>query len=149
MPSNTYGPGDNYDSETSHFFPALIKKIHEAKLNDKKRITLWGTGLAKRELIYVDDVADACVFFMKKKTKEFLINIGTGKDLTVKDYANFIIKSLNLNIKIDFDYSKPDGTLRKLLDISLSKRYGWLPKTSLKEGFFRTYRSFLSSINRK
>ena len=149
MPSNTYGPGDNYDSETSHFFPALIKKVYKAKIGGKKKITLWGTGLAKRELIYVDDVADACIFFMKKKTKEFLINIGTGKDLTVKDYANFIIKSLNLNIKIDYDYSKPDGTPRKLLDVSLSKKYGWFPKISLKEGFFRTYESFTSSISRK
>ena len=148
MPTNTYGPGDNYNSETSHFFSAIIKKVYEAKKKNKKIITLWGTGKAKRELIYVDDLADACIFFMLKKTKETLINIGSGKDFTIKEYANFIIKSLNLNIKIKFDKSKPDGTPRKLLDMSLAKKYGWFAKISLKEGFIRTYQSFLSSINR-
>ena len=149
MPTNTYGPGDNYNSETSHFFSAIIKKVYEAKKKNKKIITLWGTGKAKRELIYVDDLADACIFFMLKKTKETLINIGTGKDFTIRQYANFIIRFLNLNIKIKFDKSKPDGTPRKLLDISLSKKYGWSPKISLKEGFFRTYKSFVSSVNRE
>ena len=148
MPTNTYGPGDNYNSETSHFFSAIIKKVYEAKKKNKKIITLWGAGKAKRELIYVDDLADACIFFMLKKTKETLINIGSGKDFTIKEYANFIIKSLNLNIKIKFDKSKPDGTPRKLLDISLAKKYGWFPKIGLKEGFIRTYESFVSSINR-
>ena len=148
MPTNTYGPGDNYNSETSHFFSAIIKKVYEAKIKNRKTITLWGTGKAKRELIYVDDLADACIFFMLKKTKETLINIGSGKDFTIKEYANFIIKSLNLNIKIKFDKSKPDGTPRKLLDISLAKKYGWFPKISLKEGFIKTYKSFASSINR-
>lgn len=149
MPTNTYGPDDNYNSETSHFFPAIIKKVYEAKIKNKKTITLWGTGKAKRELIYVEDLADACIFFMLKKTKETLINIGTGKDFTIRQYANFIIRFLNLNIKIKFDKSKPDGTPRKLLDISLSKKYGWSPKISLKEGFFRTYKSFVSSVNRE
>jgi len=149
MPTNTYGPDDNYNSETSHFFPAIIKKVYEAKIKNKKTITLWGTGKAKRELIYVDDLADACIFFMLKKTKETLINIGTDKDFTIRQYANFIIRFLNLNIKIKFDKSKPDGTPRKLLDISLSKKYGWSPKISLKEGFFRTYKSFVSSVNRE
>ena len=149
MPTNTYGPGDNYNSETSHFFSAIIKKVYEAKIKNKKIITLWGTGKAKRELIYVDDLADACIFFMKKKTKETLINIGSGKDFTIKQYASFIIKSLNLNIKIKFENSKLDGTPRKLLDISLSKKYGWFPKISLKEGFFRTYGSFVDFKNKK
>ena len=148
MPTNTYGPGDNYNSETSHFFSAIIKKVYEAKIKNKKIITLWGTGKAKRELIYVDDLADACIFFMLKKTKETLINIGSGKDFTIKEYANFIIKSLNLNIKIKYDKSKPNGTPRKLLDISLAKKYGWFPKISLKEGFIRAYTSFVSSINK-
>jgi GDP-L-fucose synthase len=148
MPTNTYGPGDNYNSETSHFFSAIIKKVYEAKIKNKKTITLWGTGRVKRELIYVDDLADACIFFMLKKTKKTLINIGSGKDFTIKEYANFIIKSLNLNIKIKFDKSKPDGTPRKLLDISLAKKYGYFPKISLKEGFIRTYKSFVSSTNK-
>jgi GDP-L-fucose synthase len=138
MPSNTYGPGDNYDLETSHFYPALIKKIINAKKKMETNIILWGTGRAKRELIYVDDLADACIFFMNKKTKENLINIGVGKDYTIKQYAEFISKYLNYPIQIKFDKTKPDGTKRKLLDISVAKRYGWSPKVSLKSGFFKT-----------
>ena len=138
MPSNTYGPGDNYDLETSHFYPALIKKILNAKKKKETNIILWGTGRAKRELIYVDDLADACIFFMNKKTKENLINIGVGKDYTIKQYAEFISKYLNYPIQIKFDKKKPDGTKRKLLDISVAKRYGWSPKVSLKSGFFKT-----------
>jgi GDP-L-fucose synthase len=138
MPSNTYGPGDNYDLETSHFYPALIKKILNAKKKMETNIILWGTGRAKRELIYVDDLADACIFFMNKKTKENLINIGVGKDYTIKQYAEFISKYLNYPIQIKFDKTKPDGTKRKLLDISVAKRYGWSPKVSLKSGFFKT-----------
>lgn len=149
MPTNTYGPGDNYNAETSHFFSAIIKKVYEAKINNKKTITLWGTGRAKRELIYVDDLADACIFFMSKKTKETLINIGTGKDFTIKEYANFVIKNLNLDIKINFDKSKPDGTPRKILDISVSKRYGWSPKVDLNSGFSKTYNNFVSSYKLK
>jgi GDP-L-fucose synthase len=145
MPTNTYGPGDNYNLESSHFFPALIRKIHEAKLKNKKIVNLLGTGRAKRELIYVDDLADACIFFMNKKIKHNLINIGTGKDHTIKEYADFIIKSLKLDIKIKFDKSKPDGTPRKILDISLARKYGWSANIDLKSGFFKTYRSFLSS----
>jgi len=149
MPTNTYGPGDNYNAETSHFFSAIIKKVYEAKINNKKTITLWGTGRAKRELIYVDDLADACIFFMSKKTKETLINIGTGKDFTIKEYANFVIKNLNLDIKINFDKSKPDGTPRKILDISVSKRYRWSPKVDLNSGFSKTYNNFVSSYKLK
>lgn len=138
MPSNTYGPGDNYDLETSHFYPALIKKVLNVKKKSEKKIILWGTGRAKRELIYVDDLADACIFFMSKKTKENLINIGVGKDYTIKQYAEFISKYLNYPIQIKLDNTKPDGTKRKLLDISIAKRYGWSPKVSLKSGFFKT-----------
>jgi GDP-L-fucose synthase len=144
MPTNTYGPGDNYNLESSHFFPALIRKIHEAKSRNKKIVNLLGTGRAKRELIYVDDLADACIFFMNKKIKHNLINIGTGKDFTIREYADFIIKSLKLDVKIKFDKSKPDGTPRKILDISLAKKYGWSANTDLKSGFFKTYKSFLS-----
>ena len=143
MPSNTYGPNDNYNLNSSHFFPALIKKVTEAQKKNKKDIILWGTGKAKRELIYVDDVADACIFFLKKYTKHSLINIGTGKDKTIEQYAEFIIKKLGLKIKINFDTKKPDGTARKLLDISIAKKYGWFPKISLSEGFDITYRDFL------
>ena len=143
MPSNTYVPNDNYNLNSSHFFPALIKKVTEAQKKNKKDIILWGTGKAKRELIYVDDVADACIFFLKKYTKHSLINIGTGKDKTIEQYAEFIIKKLGLKIKINFDTKKPDGTARKLLDISIAKKYGWFPKISLSEGFDITFRDFL------
>ena len=145
MPSNSYGINDNFDSKNSHFFPALIRKVHEAKIYKKKNITLWGTGNAKRELIFSEDIAEACIFFMKKKTKETLINIGTGKDFSIKYYANFLIKNLNSNVKeIKFDKSMPDGTLRKVLNISLAKSYGWRPKIGLKEGLLETYKYFLN-----
>jgi len=124
MPSNSYGINDNFDLDNSHFFPALIRKVHEARINKKNSITLWGSGRAKRELIFSEDIAEACIFFMRKKTKETLINIGTGKDFSIKYYANFVIRNLNANIKkINFDKSMPDGTLRKLLDVSLANSY--------------------------
>jgi len=100
MPTNTFGPNDNYDKNNSHFFPALIKKVHEFKLNNNKTITIWGNGKSKREVIHVDDIADACIFFMKKKTKHFLINIGTGKDYTIKYYLELIVKIISVNKKI-------------------------------------------------
>ena len=143
MPSNTYGPNDNYNLNSSHFFPALIRKVYESVKKNKKEIILWGTGKAKRELIYVDDVAEACLFFLKRHTEECLINIGIGKDKTIKQYAEFIIKKLRAKLQIRFDNKKPDGTPRKLLDISLAKKYGWYPKISLSEGFDITYRNFL------
>tara|TARA_Y100000389_G_C17436446_1_gene505830 strand:- start:276 stop:1211 length:936 start_codon:yes stop_codon:yes gene_type:complete len=143
MPTNSYGYGDSYDLKTSHFFSAIIKKIYLAKINSKKSITLLGTGKAKRELIFVDDIADAVIHFMKKKTKDNLINIGTGKEATIKDYAKFIIKRLGLKLDIKFDKSYPDGTPRKVLDVTLAKKYGWIAKTSLKAGFDKTYEDFL------
>ncbi len=143
MPTNTFGPNDNYDELNSHFFPALIKKIHKIKINNLKKLTLWGNGKAKREVMYVDDLAEACIFFMKKRTKEFLFNIGTGKDLTIKQYAQMILNVIlpNQKIKIYYDLSKPNGTPRKVLDISLSKKYGWKPKSNLKNSILKTYNS--------
>ena len=143
MPSNTYGPNDNYNLQNSHFFPALIRKIHDSKIKKVNKIILWGTGKPKRELIYVDDVADACIFFLNKKTKESLINIGTGKDLKIEEYSKLIMKFLNIKINIHFDKTKPDGTTRKLLDTTIAKKYGWRPKISLKDGFFLTYADYL------
>ena len=134
MPTNTFGPNDNYDKNNSHFFPALIKKIHELRYKKNKTIILWGNGKPKREVIHVDDLADACVFFMKKKTKHFLINIGTGKDYSIKFYLELIAKTLlvNTKIKIKYDRSKPNGVLRKVMDVSLAKKYGWKPKNKFK-----------------
>ena len=143
MPTNCYGPGDNYNSLTSHFLPALIQKIHNVKIKKTKTIKIWGSGKVKREIIFVDDLAEACVFFMKKKTKHSLINIGTGIDYSIKDYAKKIMKILNVKANIIFDKTKPDGTPRKLLDISLAKKYGWRAKTTLKNGIIKTYASFL------
>jgi GDP-L-fucose synthase len=145
MPANTYGPNDNYNLENSHFFPAIIKKVHYANSMKKNFITLWGTGKAVRELIYVDDLAEACIFFMNKNTKETLINIGNGKGLTILEYAKFIINSLNLDLDIKFDKSKPDGTPIKILDNSISKKYGWYPKVNLERGFKLTYKNFLKN----
>ena len=143
MPSNSYGYGDSYDLKKCHFFSALIKKIFLAKKNNKKSITLLGTGKAKRELIFVDDIAEAVIHFMNKKTKENLINIGTGKELSIEQYAKFILKQLGLNFKLKYDKKYPDGTPRKVLDTSLAKKYGWVAKTDLKTGFEKTYKEFI------
>ena len=143
MPTNTYGPNDNYDLLTSHFYPALISKVHTAKTKKKKSITIWGNGSPKRELMYVDDLADACIYFMNKKTKESLINIGSGDEKTIKEFAEFVIKKIGLKIKINFDKRKPNGTPRKLLNSSIAKKYGWRPKINLEQGFEKVYNFFL------
>ncbi len=141
MPTNTFGPGDNYNSENSHFIPAILKKIYEAKNNNKKHINLWGTGKSKRELIYVDDLADAIVFFMNKKTKHTLINIGTSKDYSIKQISNKIIKILNFNLKIKFNNnSKFDGVKRKVLSTKLANSYGWRPKIKFDKAIIETYK---------
>ena len=146
MPTNTFGPNDNYDSLNSHFFPSLIKKIHTIKKNKKNVLILWGDGSPKRELIFVDDVAEACVFFMNKKIKESLINIGSGKDFTIKEYANLLLKIIypEMKVKIKFDKTKPNGTLRKVLNINLAKKYGWVAKTDIKKAIKITYKDYLA-----
>ena len=144
MPCNVYGPNDNYDLQTSHFFPALIAKIVAAKKNNKNSITLWGTGRAKRKLMYVDDLADACIYFMNKKTKEFLINIGTSWERSILSYAKFILKKLDYKCQIILDKKKPDGTPRKIIDSSIAFNYGWFPKIDLKTGLDLTLKNFLS-----
>jgi len=145
MPTNTFGPNDNYHPLNSHFVPSLIKKIHEAKIKNKKNIVLWGNGEAKREILYVDELANACIYFMNKKTKASLINIGSGKDYSIKEYAKLFLKIIAPEKKIDikYDFSKPNGTLRKVLDISLAKKYGWKPNFNLKEQILKTYESYL------
>jgi GDP-L-fucose synthase len=143
MPCNLYGPNDNYDLKTSHFFPALIAKAIEAKQNKKKNIILWGSGKPKRELMYVDDLADACIYFMKKKIKDSLINVGVGHDMSILSYAKFILKKMKLNCKIVLDISKSDGTPRKIIDSSIARKYGWTPKIDLNEGFDLTLKNYL------
>ncbi len=134
MPCNSYGINDNYDTNSSHFLPALIKKIFSAIINNQDYITIWGSGKPLREIIISDDIADACLFFLKKKTKETIINIGSGSEKSIKDYARFIMNYLNIKLNIKYDKTKPDGTFQKLLDNQLAKKYGWKAKTSLKEG---------------
>ena len=147
MPTNTFGPNDNYNALNSHFLPALIKKVHDLKLNNKMELTLWGNGLAKREVIYVDDLADACIFFMKKSFSGTILNIGTGKDFSIKQYAKIILSQIipKNKIKIKYDLSKPNGTPRKVLDIKLANKYGWKPKTKLDEAITKTYKNFLEN----
>ena len=147
MPTNTFGPNDNYNALNSHFLPALIKKVHDLKLNNKMELTLWGNGLAKREVIYVDDLADACIFFMKKSFSGTILNIGTGKDFSIRQYAKIILSQIipKNKIKIKYDLSKPNGTPRKVLDIKLANKYGWKPKTKLDEAITKTYKNFLEN----
>ena len=146
MPCNTYGPNDNYDYETSHFLPALIRKIYEAKKFKKKKFVLWGTGKPLRECIYVDDLADARVYFLNKKVNHYLINIGSDIEMSIKSYAHVIKKLLNYEGKIVFDKTKPDGTYRKKQDLSISKKYGWKAKTTLVDGLKLSIDDFKKNI---
>ena len=145
MPTNLYGPKDNYDLKNSHFFPALLAKIYNAKKYHKKNIVLWGNGKSKRELLYVDDLARACEFFLKKNTKHTLINIGSGVEKSIKNFAKFIMIKMKVNLKINFDLSKPNGTPRKKLNTSLARSYGWKPKIDLNEGFNYVFKDFLKN----
>ena len=147
MPPNLYGPNDNYNLKSSHFYPALLKKIYYAKVRKEKNLVVWGTGKARRELMYVDDFADALIFFMKKKIKEPFINIGIGKDYPINWYAKFLMKKLNVSLKIKYDKSKPDGMPKKLLNINLAKSYGWVPKYDFDEAFESTFKNFLNKKN--
>tara|TARA_B100001059_G_C17788413_1_gene558601 strand:+ start:356 stop:1294 length:939 start_codon:yes stop_codon:yes gene_type:complete len=142
MPTNLYGPNDNYHLQNSHFFPALIRKVYDAKLKKKKYVKVWGSGKPLRELLYVDDLADAILFFLNKKIKEPFLNIGSGIEYTIKWYVDFLIKELNVKTKIKFDKMKPDGVKSKLLDIRLAKSYGWKAKTPLKIGLQSTIKDF-------
>ena len=141
MPTNTFGPNDNYHKLNSHFIPALLRKIYQIERSNNNIIKIWGDGSPRREIIYSEDIADACIFFMNKKTKHSLINIGTGNDLRIKEYVSLFLKILlpKRKIKIVYDKSKPNGTPRKVLDVSLAKKYGWTAKTSIKDAVFKTY----------
>ena len=146
MPSNLFGPNDNYNLENSHFLPAIIKKIYNAKLNNVKKLVFWGTGSTKRELTFVDDIAEACLFFLGKKTKHTLINIGSGYENSIKGYINFISKKMLNKSKIIFDNNKAiDGTPRKLLDCSIARRYGWKSKFKFSRALDITYADFLKN----
>tara|TARA_B100000886_G_scaffold285585_1_gene210061 strand:- start:114 stop:566 length:453 start_codon:yes stop_codon:yes gene_type:complete len=145
MPCNSYGINDNYDLNNSHFLPALIRKIIFSINNNKNYIKIWGSGKPLRELIFADDVADACIYFLNKKTKETLINIGTGKEKSINGYAKFIMKHLSVDLKIVNEKKKLEGTFKKLLDVSLAKKYGWASKTSLEKGISITINDYLKN----
>lgn len=149
MPCNLYGSGDNYDLSKSHFYPALIRKIFIAKKSNKKMIEVWGSGKPKRELMHVDDLANAVYFFLNKKIKEGFLNIGSGKDYSINWYVKFIMKNLNVNLKIKKNKNMPDGTFRKLLDSSRAYNYGWRPIISLKQGFIETLKTLKNDLSSK
>ena len=143
MPCNAYGINDNYDINNSHFFPALIRKIINALENNKSYIKIWGSGKPLREMIFCDDVADACIYFLNKKTKHSLINIGTGVEKSINEYARYIMSHLGVNLEIKRENVKLDGTYRKLMDLSIAKKYGWKFKTNLDLGLSITINDYL------
>ncbi len=147
MPTNLYGPNDNYDLANSHVLPALIRKAHEAKLRGDNEYVIWGTGTPRREFLYVDDMADACVFLMERGIGEGLYNVGTGADITIHDLAETVMEEVGFQGKIVSDSSKPDGTPRKLLDVSRMKQLGWQAKTPLREGIAKAYAGYLPTLN--
>jgi len=143
MPTNLYGPNDNYDLNNSHVLPAMIRKFHEAKLEGKDKVEIWGTGTPMREFLYVDDLADACHHLMLKYNNSEFVNIGTGVDITIKDLALTIKEVVNFEGDIYFNTDMPDGTPRKLLDVSKLKDLGWEYKTSLRDGIEKTYKDYV------
>jgi GDP-L-fucose synthase len=144
MPTNLYGPGDNYHLEYSHVVAALIRRFHEAKVSGAKNVVVWGTGTPRREFLYVDDLADACVHLMKAYSSDELVNIGTGEDITIAEFVRVVAATVGYNGEISFDRSRPDGTPRKLLDVSRLASLGWRARTSLVDGIRSAYRAYLS-----
>jgi GDP-L-fucose synthase len=147
MPTNLYGPNDNFDLASSHVLPALIRKFHEAKISRNEAVVVWGTGMPKREFLHVDDLASACLFLMEKYDGSEIVNIGTGQDLSIKELAKAIGEVVGYDGEIRFDESKPDGTMRKLLDVSRLHALGWQAHIGLREGLATTYEWFLLNEN--
>lgn len=145
MPTNLYGPNDNYDLNNSHVLPAMIRKFHEAKIENKDSVEIWGTGSPMREFLHVDDLADACVFLMNNYNSSEIINVGTGKDITIKELANIIKEITGFQGYIYFNTEMPDGTPRKLLDVSKLKDIGWSSQIELIEGITKTYKNYEES----
>tara|TARA_Y100001970_G_C14156411_1_gene815839 strand:+ start:529 stop:1467 length:939 start_codon:yes stop_codon:yes gene_type:complete len=142
MPTNLYGINDNYDFESSHVLPSLIAKIHHAKINQLDSITLFGTGKPLREFLFVDDLAEACIFLMNEKHTYKILNVGSGEEISIKKLANLISESVNYKVKIKYDKDKPDGTPRKLLDSSIIRKLGWTPKVFLNKGIKVSYKDY-------
>lgn len=146
MPTNLYGPGDNFDLETSHVLPALIRKFHDGKVFGHP-VTIWGTGTPRREFLHVDDLADACLFLMDNYSKSEIINIGAGEDISIRDLAQLIAETVDFTGDVVFDSSRPDGTPRKLLDVSRIHSLGWKAKIGLREGIEETYQWYLKHFH--
>jgi len=149
MPTNLYGPGDNYHPENSHVVAALIRRFHEGKVGGAPTVTVWGTGTPRREFLYVDDFADACAYLLKNYSGAQFINVGTGKDVSIAEFADIVADVVGYRGKIIFDPSKPDGAPRKLLDISLLSSFGWTAEVPLREGLQKAYANFLESTVRE
>lgn len=147
MPTNMYGPGDNYHPQNSHVMPALIRRFHEAKLAGLAEVSAWGTGSPKREFMHADDLADACAFLLQLENPPDLVNVGLGTDVTIRELVEIVAEVVGFQGKIVWDASKPDGTPRKLLDTSLINSLGWRPRIPLKEGLKNTYQSFLEELD--
>ena len=148
MPTNLYGPNDDFDLANSHVLPALIRKAHEAKLRGDAEYVVWGTGVPRREFLYVDDLADACVFLMERGIGEGLYNVGSGVDVSIRELAETVMDVVGFSGRIVFDHSKPDGTPRKLLDVSRMANLGWRARIPLREGIALAYASYLESLGR-
>jgi GDP-L-fucose synthase len=145
MPTNLYGPGDNFDLDSSHVLPALIRKAHEAKINNQPAFTVWGSGSPRREFLYVDDLADALAFLLENYDSPEVINVGCGKDVTIRELAEIVSEVVGFKGELIFDPSKPDGTPRKLLDTRRLEKLGWTPRVSLRDGIEQTYQWYLRS----
>jgi GDP-L-fucose synthase len=146
MPTNLYGRGDNYHPEYSHVVAALIRRFHEAKLSGTKDVAVWGTGTPRREFLYVDDLADACIHLMKTYSSDELVNVGTGEDITIAEFARVVAATVGYTGEISYDTSRPDGTPRKLLDVSRLSKLGWRASTSLEDGLKLAYQAYLSEF---
>ncbi len=146
MPTNLYGYNDNYHPENSHVLPALIRKFHEAKVDGKDKVTIWGTGSPMREFLFADDLAEACFYLMENYNEPGLVNIGTGEDVTIKDLALTVKEVVGFDGELEFDTSKPDGTPRKLMDVNKLHSFGWKHKVELKEGIAYAYQDFLTQF---
>ena len=148
MPTNLYGPNDNYHAENSHVPAALIRRFHEAKLANAPTVVVWGSGKPRREFLYADDAADACIFIMKHYSDAGFLNIGTGADVTISEFAQMVAETVRYKGEIIYDTSRPDGTPRKLLDVSKMQKLGWTARTSLRDGLARAYADFLKTGGR-
>jgi len=147
MPTNLYGPNDNYDLAGSHVLPALIRKAHESRERRERTLSVWGSGRPRREFLFVDDLADACVFLMERDYSGSLLNIGTGEDVTIRELAETVMRCVGLDAELSFDASKPDGTPRKLLDVSRMQGLGWMARTPLEVGIRMAYQDFLRAYS--